>query len=271
MEAKNLLKEYGLKPSKGLGQHFLIGQGVLKKIIQTAGLKTTDVVLEIGPGLGILTRELAKMVKKVIAVEKDQRLCRILERELKNFKNLKIIQDDILKSNIQYPISNIQYKIVANLPYYITSPVIRKFLEMQNQPKLMVLMVQKEVAQRICSKPPRMSLLAVAVQFYAKPEIVSYVSKNCFWPEPKVDSAIIKITPINANKNANPRKFFKIVRAGFSHPRKQLINNFSQGLKIEKKEIKKWLQKNKINPKQRAETLNIKDWMRLTKTIENYE
>jgi len=108
MEAKNLLKEYGLKPSKGLGQHFLIGQGVLKKIIQTAGLKTTDIVLEIGPGLGILTRELAKMVKKVIAVEKDQRLCRILERELKNFKNLKIIQDDILKSNIQYPISNIQ-------------------------------------------------------------------------------------------------------------------------------------------------------------------
>ncbi len=167
------------------------------------------------------------------------------------------------------------YKIIANLPYYIASPVIRKFLESENQPKFMVLMVQKEVAQRICAKPPDMTLLSASVQFYAKPKIVSYVSKNCFWPAPKVDSAIIKIIP-HASFPLFPRKresrkfselFFKIVKAGFSHPRKQLINNLSKGLEIDKEKIKTWLSKNGIQPIQRAETLNVEDWLKLTKSL----
>jgi 16S rRNA (adenine1518-N6/adenine1519-N6)-dimethyltransferase len=157
---------------------------------------------------------------------------------------------------------------VANIPYYLTSHLIRKFLELERKPKLIVLMVQKEVAQRICAKPPKMNLLAVSVQFYAKPEIISFVSKNCFWPRPKVDSAITKISNIKKQKATNNEKlFFEIVRAGFSHPRKQLINNLSKKLGRKKEEIKKLLSQLGISPKKRAEELSIEDWMKLTKLI----
>ncbi|MFQ6049468.1 MAG: ribosomal RNA small subunit methyltransferase A, partial [Candidatus Paceibacterales bacterium] len=153
-------------------------------------------------------------------------------------------------------------------PYYITSPVIRKFLESKKPPKLMVLMVQKEVAQRICAHPPNMSLLAVSVQFYAKPEIISFVSKKSFWPQPEVDSAILRISQICTNlPQINTNLFFKVVKVGFSHPRKQLINNLSQGLKLDKEKVKNWLLKNGIESKQRAETLAIKDWLKLTKNL----
>jgi len=272
MDVKNLLKKYRFLPSKRLGQNFLVNKGVLKKIIEASNLSENDTILEIGPGIGNLTLELAKIVKKVIAVEKDITLTRILNDELriKNVKNVEVIQEDILKiQHTKYQILNTKYKVVANLPYYITSPVIRKFLEIENPPKEMILMVQKEVAQRICSSPPDMSLLAVSVQFYAKPEIISYVSKNSFWPVPKVDSAILRIAPlINTDKRLiDTDLFFKIVKAGFSQPRKQLINNLSRGLKMKKEEIKSWLLENKIQPEQRAETLTIEDWKNLTKSI----
>ena len=269
---KKLLKAWNLRPSKRLGQHFLINQNAIKKIIQAAGLKPNDTVLEIGPGLGILTKELVKKAGEVIAVEKDPKMCQILEEELKDFKNVKIIQDDILKSNIQYLISNIQYKVVANLPFYLTAPVIRKFLETKTPPKSMVLVVQKEIAQRICSRPPKMSILAVSVQFYAEPKIVGYISKKSFWPIPKVNSAIIKIVPRQFRVPV-PRQFceqfFRIVRAGFAHTRKQLVNNLSGGLKVEKEKIKKWLLKNGVRPEQRAESLSVRDWINLTKTFNN--
>jgi len=267
---KNLLKKYKIQPLKGFGQNFLINREVLKKIIEAANLTKNDIVLEIGPGIGNLTTELAEKVKKVVAIEKDQKMVEILKEALKEYKNVEIIKEDILKTNIQYLISNIQYKVVANLPYYITSPVIRKFLESENQPKEMILMVQKEVAQRICSKPPDMSILAVSVQFYAEPEIVSYVSKKSFWPSPKVDSAILKISALNQRrKSAFNQRFFKIVKAGFSQPRKQLVNNLSNGLRIDKIKTEDWLLKNNIQPSQRAETLSIKDWMNLTKSFKS--
>jgi len=267
---KNLLKKYKIQPLKGFGQNFLINREVLKKIIEAANLTKNDIVLEIGPGIGNLTQELAKRAKKVVAIEKDQKMVEILKEALKEYKNVEIIKEDILKTNIQYLISNIQYKVVANLPYYITSPVIRKFLESENQPKEMILMVQKEVAQRICSKPPDMSILAVSVQFYAEPEIVSYVSKKSFWPSPKVDSAILKISALNQRrKSAFNQRFFKIVKAGFSQPRKQLVNNLSNGLRIDKIKTEDWLLKNNIQPSQRAETLSIKDWMNLTKSFKS--
>jgi len=280
MGPKNELKKYGLSPSKRLGQHFLADFGVLKKVILAAELKKDDIILEIGPGTGILTKELAKTAKKVIAIEKDQKMCRVLKDLLKcwNVENVEIVQGDILKSNIQYLISNIHYKVVANLPYYITSPVIRKFLEAESPPELMVLMVQKEVAKRICASPPDMNLLAVSVQFYAKPKIIGYVSKKSFWPKPKVDSAIIKLTPINTNRSTDPHEFFKVAKAGFSQPRKQLINNLGQLFhdreKVDPKEtrekIKQWLLKNAIQPEQRAESLSIDDWLELAKTFKNY-
>lgn len=265
---KKMLAKYGFSPSKGLGQNFLIDFGAIKKLIEAANLSSGDIVLEIGPGLGVLTKELAKKAKKVIAVEKDLRLVRILNDELriKNVKNVEVIEGDILKT--PYSAFNIQnsYKIVANLPFYLTAPVIRKFLESENPPEEMALIIQKEVAQRIYAKVPDMNLLAVSVQFYAKPKIISYIKKESFWPSPKVDSAIIKITPKN-NLGRTGLVFFKIMRAGFSHPRKQLLNNLSLGLEMEREKTIKWLSKNNIRPNQRAETLNIEDWLNLTKTF----
>ena len=264
---KGLIKKYRAPPSKKLGQNFLIDKGVVKKIIKSANLKRKDNILEIGPGLGTLTLELAKKAKKVIAIEKDPKMIEILKETLKNFKNVEIVQGDILKiSNSQFLISN--YKVVANLPFYLTAPVIRKFLEAKNPPKEMILMVQKEVGQRICACPPKMSILAVSVQFYAKAEIISWVSKKSSWPQPKIDSAIIKITPKKPTiKLGLVDLFFKVVKAGFSQPRKQLINNLSKKLKMDKEKVKNWLFKNAIEPKQRAETLTVKDWLNLTKSF----
>jgi len=303
---KTLLKKYGIYPSKRLGQNFLIDKKVLNKIIKAANPQREDIVLEIGPGIGNLTQELAKRVKRIIAVEKDPKMCEILKETLKDFKNVQIINKDILK----FPMNSEQrtannkklfivrcslfanYKVVANLPYYITSPVIRKFLELANPPKEMILTVQKEVAQRICAAPPKMSILAVSVQFYAKPEIISYVSKKSFWPQPKVDSAILKISAFNQRrKSAFNQRFFIIVKAGFSQPRKQLVNNLSKGLalsssnglalsssnglalslpnglKLDKQKVKELLLKNNIQPTQRAETLTVDDWIRLTLSL----
>ena len=261
--------QYGAYPSKGLGQNFLVDKSVLKKIIKTANLTKKDVILEIGPGIGTLTRGLAHKAKRVIAVEKDPKMCQILEETLKNFNNVEVITGDILKiPNTKYEIQDTKYKIVANLPFYIAAPVIRKFLQLNNQPRVLVLMVQKEVAQRICARPADMNLLAVSVQFYAEPEIISYVSKKSFWPQPKVDSAILKITPSGKKSTIVgilPEEFFRVVKAGFSQPRQMLINNLAKKLEIEKEEIKEVLQKNKISPSQRAETLTVKDWLQIAK------
>lgn len=234
-----------------------------------ADLSSKDIVLEIGPGLGILTRELAKKAKRVIAVEKDQRLIGILEKEFQGFGNIEVIRGDILKTNTgAYGLRAADYKIVANLPFYITAPVIRRFLEAEIPPKLMVLLIQKEVAQRICSKPPRMSILAVSAQFYADPRIMGYVPKSAFRPQPDVDGAILKILPrpkTHDRESIDTQTFFKIVKAGFSQPRKQLANNLAKKLGKERKEVEKWLRQNSIIPKQRAETLSIEDWVRLAK------
>ena len=307
---KDLLSKYQTRPNKIMGQNFLIDKNVLDKIVQTAGLKPTDIVLEIGPGIGTLTQELATRAKQVVSIEKDKTMVEILKETLAGYKNVEVIYADILKIDfaslrgrseatdeaiqslyvrprlprrLRAPrndgIKN--YKIIANIPYYLTSPLIRKFLETENKPDFMVLMVQKEVAQRICSKPPDMSLLSVSVQFYADPKIITYVSKNCFWPSPKVDSAIIKIIPRGqtsrprcpTSREAGSRTFhdlfFRVVKAGFSHPRKQIAGNLSAGLKLSKEKIAKWLAENKIDPTQRAETLSINDWQNLAKTVDN--
>lgn len=259
------MKKINLIPSKRLGQNFLIDKGALRTIIEVADIKPDEVVLEIGPGTGILTLELAKKTKKVIAVEKDAKMVEILKETLKEYLNVQIINDDIRKSDFK-TLRN--YKVVANIPYYLTSPIIRKFLELtEDRPLLMVLMVQKEVAQRIVARPPNMSILAVSVQFYAEAKIIDYVSRKSFWPSPKVDSAIIKITPFNITRTVLANLFFRIVKAGFSHPRKQLINNLSTALSLPRAQVQIWLQKNKIQPSQRAETLFIDDWIKLAKSL----
>jgi 16S rRNA (adenine1518-N6/adenine1519-N6)-dimethyltransferase len=251
-----------VKPIKHLGQNFLIDKTIISKLIKGAKLLKTDTVLEIGPGMGILTQEIAKRAKEVIAVEKDGRMCKLLKERLRDFKNIEIINQDILK--FQAKIRN--YKIISNLPFYITAPVIRKFLEAKNSPQEMVLIIQKEVAQRICAQPPKMSILAVSVQFYANVKILSYVSKKSFYPQPKVDSAIIEIIPEKKYK-ISVDKFFKVVKAGFSQPRKQLANNLSKQLKINKKELGSLLLDKGIKPSQRAETLTINNWIDLSKML----
>jgi len=262
---RELRKKYRVQPSKGLGQNFLIDNSVLNNIVDSAQLQNRDTVLEIGPGTGNLTQELVKRAGTVVAIEKDPKMVGILKETFKNYKNIEIIQGDILKireSNIK------NYKIVANLPFYLTAPVVRKFLEAENPPKDMVLVIQKEVAQRICAKVPDMNLLAVSVQLYAQTKIISYISKKSFWPKPKVDSAIIRITPKeNGERGFSRDLFFKIVKAGFSQPRKQILNNLSKNLKIEREKAASWLLQNNIRPTQRAETLEVENWIKLTKTF----
>ncbi|HOZ16473.1 MAG TPA: 16S rRNA (adenine(1518)-N(6)/adenine(1519)-N(6))-dimethyltransferase RsmA [Candidatus Portnoybacteria bacterium] len=273
-EFQNILKKYNIKPNKFMGQNFLIDKNILNKIIKTADIKSNDVILEIGPGPGMLTIELAKKAKKIVTIEKDKKMCVILQKilDVKNIKNVEIINTDILKIfNSQFSIFNkfsiTNYKIVANIPYYLTSPLIRKFLETDNPPSEIILMIQKEVAERICAKPPKMSLLSVAVQFYAKPEIIALVSKNCFYPAPKIDSAIIKIIPqANTNYDKSDRKidtekFFRLVKTGFSAKRKMLFNNLKS--EFQSSNVKSILKNIGLNPNCRAENLSIDDWIKL--------
>ena len=259
---KSLLKKHKISPQKQFGQNFLIDKLALKKVLLAAEIKPNETILEIGPGIGTLTKELAKKAEKVIAVEKDRKMIEILKETLKDFKNVKILEKDILKIK-ELEIKD--YKVVANLPYYVVAPIIRKFLEsMKIRPKYMILMVQKEVAQRITAKQ-RMNLLAVSVQFYAQAKIIGYVPKKSFWPEPKVDGAIIKLEVKKEKLKVDKDSFFKIVKAGFSQPRKQLINNLSKELKVSREKVNEWLLKNNIEPTQRAETLSIENWIKLTK------
>ncbi|MBU1563941.1 ribosomal RNA small subunit methyltransferase A [Patescibacteria group bacterium] len=273
IQIKKILKEHDLQLNKRLGQNFLIDNNILDKIIITANLSKQDTVLEIGSGLGTLTKELAQKAKKVITIEKDKKLTEILKQELKDYENVELIEADILRSDLcKGRTSKLKdYKVVSNLPYYITSPVIRMLLESDNPPQEMILMVQKEVAQRICAKPPKMNLLAVATQFYANPKIIFSVSKNSFWPRPKIDSAIIKIEvrhqQMSDLEKDSIKKFFQVVKAGFSSPRKQLANNLYTKLSIPREQIKKALAECGLPHQARAENLSVENWQKLIKEI----
>lgn len=260
---KNLLRKHGIKPNKHFGQNFLIDTGAMRKLISACDISKDGIVLEVGAGVGTITLELAKLAKKVIAVEKDAALVPILEKTIRGYKNVKIIHGNIL--NLPYTLYPIPYTLVSNIPYYLTAPLIRKFLESENPPESMTLMVQKEMAQRISAKPPDMSILAVSVQVYAKPEIISYVPRSSFWPQPKVDSAIIKVLPYSHDRGFNAQKFFPLVRAGFKSPRKQLVNNLSGGLDMDREQARQWLVSCGIAPERRAETLRVEDWLLLAK------
>ncbi|OHA64631.1 MAG: ribosomal RNA small subunit methyltransferase A [Candidatus Wildermuthbacteria bacterium RIFCSPLOWO2_01_FULL_48_29] len=263
---KEILAKHGIRPSKGLGQNFLIDRGAIRKLVAASSIQSNDTILEIGPGIGTLTQELAQLAKKVISVEKDAKMIEILRETLSEFKNIEIIHGDALKSNYKLPATN--YKLVSNLPYYITAPTIRKFLEASKaKPYSMTLIVQKEVAQRICAKPPKMSILAASVQVYATPKIISYIKKTAFWPKPKVDAAILQITPFPQPYSIDFPKFFTVVKAGFKQPRKQLVNNLSAGFGLSREKTEQWLCSNDIEPARRAETLSVQDWINLTNTL----
>lgn len=253
-----------------MGQNFLRDKNVLKKIIGAANLTKDETVLEVGPGEGVLTAELAQATGHVIAVEKDPELAAQLKIKFTNSKNVEIIEDDILEFvNRKSLFINHPYKVVANIPYYLTSHLIRLLLESVNPPQDMVLMVQKEVAQRLCASPPKMSLLAAATQFYADVKIIAKVSKNSFWPKPKVDSAILRLTPHGKYRHIDISKFFPVLHAGFSHPRKQLLNNLNAELKISRDKINEALLTADLKPNQRAETLRVENWIKLASLLLN--
>lgn len=267
-ETKKLLRKYNLWPKKYMGQNFLIDKKVIDKIIKSAELKRTDTIIEIGAGLGTLTIPLAKKVKKVIAIEKDKNLAEILKQILKEnkIKNVEVVASDVLKLSTEKLKVKRNYKIVANLPFYISSPVIRKFLEKEKlKPSLMILTVQKEVAQRICAKPPHMNILAISVQLYSFPKIVKIIKKNKFWPQPKVDGAIIKIKRKKKIPKIDTKTFFGLVKAGFSSPRKKLKNNLEKFLK--EKEIEKI--KKILDLDQRAENIKLNQWIKTTNKLKN--
>jgi len=264
---KQRLAEHNLRPRKGLGQNFLMDHFHLEQIVASADLTPTDVVLEIGPGPGTLTQLLCAQAGQVIAVELDSGMVKLLRQEYAHLTNLTIIEADILKTTINQLLSphNPPYKVVANLPYYITSMVLRYLLSATPNPQRLVVMVQKEVAQRIVAKPGKMSLLAVSVQVYGQVEIVQYVPAGAFYPPPKVDSAVVRIdTFANSPWQIKDMKlFFRVVKAGFSQKRKQLKNTLSAGLHRPKGEIETILQAVAIDPKRRAETVTIEEWARL--------
>jgi len=270
VEVKRLLRQSGLKAKKGLGQHFLIDEKALETIVIAAELSPEDIVIEVGPGLGVLTIELARRAGKVIAVELDTKLASLLKRRLASLPNVNIVNADILKvSPSQLLGGENNYKVVANLPYYVTSPILRYFVEASPKPSLMVVMVQKEVGIAIAASPGKMSLLAISLQVYSKPKIISYVSTQSFYPPPKVDSAIVRfdLFPEPAVKIADIDGFFKVVRCGFSSPRKQLRNSLAHGLEVKPAEVGLLLEKARIEPQRRAETLSLEEWARLYEVL----
>lgn len=260
-QARRLLRRFGLQARKGLGQHFLIDEEVLQRIVASAELSASDIVLEIGPGLGVLTAELAGKAGRVVAIELDSKLASILRETLASFNNVAIVNADILDLDpAQLIPAPTGYKVVANLPYYIASAVLRRFLEASLKPKTMVVMVQKEVAEAIVAKPGQMSLLSVSVQFYGQPEIVDYVPARCFYPPPEVDSAILRIDLYPQPAVADEKSFFELVRAGFTASRKQIVNSLAQGLDMPKTEVLPLLARAGIISQRRAETLTLEEW-----------
>lgn len=261
------------RPKKRLGQHFLIDESVLGCIISAAGLSPGDTVIEVGPGLGILTGALARCGARVIAVELDSKLVALLRRKMAPFPDVEIVHADILKVSPQRLLqdsrfasgSTQSYKVIANLPYYITSPVLSHFLEAQCKPSEMVVMVQREVGETIAADPGRMRLLSVKAQFYSRPAVVCRVPPSSFHPRPKVDSVVLRLEvyaepPIDVSDVSG---FFDLVGHGFSAPRKQLRNSLAHSLAISPTEAAVLLERAAIEGRRRAETLSLEEWRQM--------
>lgn len=245
-----------------LGQHFLKSRAVLEKIIAAADLKSNDTILEIGAGTGILTEALAQRVKKIIAVEKDRRLCELLRSKFASQRKIEVVCGDILKISIPYSLSRIPYKIVANIPYYLTGRLMRLMAEHWPKPALAVLMVQREVAERIVAGPPKLSLLALGVQSWAEAKIMAKVPASAFSPKPKIDSAIIRLIP---KKRVLGPEIFPLARLGFGHPRKFLVSNL--GRKYPKERILSAFESLGISPTSRPAEISVSQWQALAKEL----
>ncbi len=263
LDIRGLLTQFNLRPKKGLGQNFLVDEKALARVTAAAELMPSDTVLEIGPGLGSLTRHLAEAAQRVVAVEIDPALLPVLEHTLQAYTNVEIIREDILALDLVRRVNPpAGYKVVANIPYNITSAVIRYLLEAPAKPARIVLTVQREVAERIVAQPNDMSLLAVSVQFYSQPSIVTRLPGGAFFPPPDVDSAVVRLDvfPTPAVAVDDVSQFFRVVKAGFSQKRKQLRNSLGGGLQLSSAQVDALLAQAGVSPQRRAETLSLPEW-----------
>ena len=288
MHPRQILDRYGVSPKQSLGQNFLYDEELLARIVAAAEVETGDAVLEVGPGLGALTRHLARAAGRVVAVELDDRLLPILGYELEPFANVEIVHGDILTFDPAAWFDG-PFVVVANVPYYITGAILRRLLEGRPRPKRMVLTVQREVAERLAARPPDMSLLAVSVQYYGTVKVVGTVKAGAFWPRPEVDSAVIRVDvekkrettdftdytdsegaksveSVKSVDSSSEAAFFRVVRAGFSEKRKQLKNNLRQ-LGLSDESIAAALDAAGIDGRRRAETLGVGEWERLVDAL----
>ena len=272
---KEILSKYGFSFSKALGQNFLVNPSVCPRMAELGGAKKGVGVIEVGPGRGVLTYELARRADKVIAVELDKRLLPVLDETLSEFDNVKVINDDILKIDlrrlIEEEFKGLDVVVCANLPYYITSPVIMKLLEDRLQIRSITVMVQKEAADRLCAElgTRQTGAVTVAVNYYAKAEMLFKVSSGSFMPPPKVDSAVIKLTlhdkpTVNVE---NEEMLFKVIKAAFAQRRKTLLNTLSSGLGISKSELSPMLENAGVSPTSRAEQLSLSDFAAVCNSI----
>ena len=272
-QVKELCRLYDIKPSRSKVQNFLVNPAVLDDIISAAQLSLADTVLEVGPGLGVLTERLVEQAGHVVSVELDDKLYRFLQTKFIDVHNLEIIHDDILTARgLSYQTT--PYKVVANLPYNITSHFLKKFLTTEHKPTAMTLLLQREVAKRITAPAGAMSLLSVSVQLYGEPEVIVDVPRENFWPSPDVDSAVVHIKNIktatavdNLLGGISEKHFWKIVRIGFSARRKQLKNNLASGLGVTAESIEKTLKNMGFDPKIRAQELTVTDWVTIAQHL----
>jgi 16S rRNA (adenine1518-N6/adenine1519-N6)-dimethyltransferase len=258
-DVQTALKLAGIKPHKSLGQHFLVDHDSLEAIIGAAAPGPADTVLEIGPGLGVMTRQLVQRAGQVVAVETDPVLAELLTRDAPT--NLQVVQQDILQFNTAGLPAG--YKVIANIPYYVTSKIFRLLLESPNPPSVMSLLIQKEVAERIVARPGQLSVLALSVQYYGRPELVGMIDRHKFWPAPKVDSAVLRVTLTGPAFAADPAKLFRLIKAGFGEKRKQLKNALAGGLACTPDEASGLLQTAGLPATARAQELHLTQWQQL--------
>jgi len=259
--SQHLLNSYGLYPDKHKSQNFLISEKVYEKILTAAEVTAEDVVLEIGPGLGFLTTRLLDTVKKVIAIEYDEKLKALLNTIASSYPHLELHWQNVLDFDERNLPTG--YKIVANIPYHLTGKILSKFITSANKPSRLVLMLQREVAERICARAGNHSLLSLSIQYYGQPKIIARVPSSKFYPRPKVDSAIILIDHLQQVDEMQEKKFWHLARIGFSSKRKTLVHNLSAGLHKEKDELKTLFNSVNLNPLARAQELEISDWLKL--------
>ncbi len=270
MSDRQLLERHGITPKKSLGQNFLHDPNALEKIVEVAGITPDTTVIEIGPGTGNLTRVLAREARRVIAVEIDDRLIPLLRAEFAAQPQVEVLHADILTLDTAAYVGGEPYIVVANLPYYITSAILRRLLaDLTAKPQRIIVTVQREVADRLTAEPGDMSLLAVSVQFYGRPEIVLRLNPAAFWPRPDVESSVVRIDVYDSPPVEVPdeRSFFRVVRAGFGQKRKQLRNSLSAGLHLDKSRVDELLNQSGIDPQRRAETLSLEEWANLTRAV----